>query len=274
MKTIEKFAHLSSLRGGLLTLMILAILLPATGCTPPSDEKPADTIWTEATSAQYLPEWAPAGTNREVRYYYLPAAEVYYDAYVGQFVYYNGVQWVYSLSLPSAYAHIELSTTPIVFLSIGVMRPWIRHTHYVSHYPHRIPPGWAKHGKHGHGHHWHYYDENRTHRFATDVHRYPNQKGRDAQKGNPNVMTKASPKSGPAHRNSPSEIWKPRPGSGKSLGGQSFGKSTEKAKPKVWNPGSQAGSPAAERPQGGQKMPSRTQPSGGKGKGGKGSKAI
>lgn len=118
--------------------------------------------------AQYVPVWAPVGVNPHVRYYYLPAAEVYYDAYAGQYIYYDGFGWVYGSYLPPVYSSIDLYTTPIIFLNVGVVRPWIRHDYYVEHYHYYMPRGW---GFYGSGHPWRCFDENRGHPYPKYAHR-------------------------------------------------------------------------------------------------------
>ena len=45
------------------------------------------------------PMWGPVGYT-EVRYYYLPAVEAYYDVESSMFIYYNGGVWVHRTYLP------------------------------------------------------------------------------------------------------------------------------------------------------------------------------
>jgi hypothetical protein len=53
------------------------------------------------------PMWGPSGYT-EVRYYYLPAVEAYYDINSSMFIYYTGGAWVYRESLPSRYRNYDL----------------------------------------------------------------------------------------------------------------------------------------------------------------------
>lgn len=53
------------------------------------------------------PQWGPAGYS-EVRYYYLPDVEAYYDVPSSMFIYYNGVSWIHRPSLPSRYRNYDL----------------------------------------------------------------------------------------------------------------------------------------------------------------------
>ncbi len=53
------------------------------------------------------PQWGPQGYS-DVRYYYLPDVEAYYDVPSSMFIYYNGVSWVHRSSLPSRYRNYDL----------------------------------------------------------------------------------------------------------------------------------------------------------------------
>lgn len=53
------------------------------------------------------PPWGPAGYN-EVRYYYLPDVEAYYDVKSSRFIYYNGGKWVHKKYLPGQYRNYDL----------------------------------------------------------------------------------------------------------------------------------------------------------------------
>ena len=53
------------------------------------------------------PSWGPAGYN-QVRYYYLPDVETYYDAQTSVFIYYSGGAWIRSTSLPPRYRNYDL----------------------------------------------------------------------------------------------------------------------------------------------------------------------
>ncbi len=83
-----------------------------------------------------LPGWAPYYENQsQVRYYYFPDIETYYDLRSQEFVYlYNGV-WVFSRSLPPAYSWFNLNNSFVVALDHRVFEPWRHFNYYVSHYP-------------------------------------------------------------------------------------------------------------------------------------------
>jgi hypothetical protein len=83
-----------------------------------------------------LPGWAPYYENQsQVRYYYLPDIEAYYDIRSQEFVYlYNGL-WVFSRSLPPAYAWFNLNNCFVVALDYRVFEPWRHFNYYVGHYP-------------------------------------------------------------------------------------------------------------------------------------------
>jgi hypothetical protein len=53
------------------------------------------------------PQWGPLGYT-EVRYYYLPAVEAYYDVQTTTFIYYTGGVWVRRYNLPSRYRNYDL----------------------------------------------------------------------------------------------------------------------------------------------------------------------
>lgn len=53
------------------------------------------------------PDWGPSGYS-DVRYYYLPDVEAYYDIPSSMFIYYNGVTWIRRSSLPYKYRNYDL----------------------------------------------------------------------------------------------------------------------------------------------------------------------
>lgn len=53
------------------------------------------------------PMWGPVGYT-EVRYYYLPAVEAYYDINASMFIYYSGGVWVHREYLPERYRNYDL----------------------------------------------------------------------------------------------------------------------------------------------------------------------
>jgi hypothetical protein len=53
------------------------------------------------------PQWGPSGYS-DVRYYYLPDVEAYYDVPSSMFIYYNGVTWIHRSSLPTRYRNYDL----------------------------------------------------------------------------------------------------------------------------------------------------------------------
>ena len=53
------------------------------------------------------PQWGPSGYN-DVRYYYLPDIESYYDVPSSMFIYYSGNRWVHSRYLPGRYRNYDL----------------------------------------------------------------------------------------------------------------------------------------------------------------------
>ncbi len=53
------------------------------------------------------PQWGPAGYT-DVRYYYIPDVEAYYDVPSSMFIYYNSVTWIHRRSLPTRYRNYDL----------------------------------------------------------------------------------------------------------------------------------------------------------------------
>ena len=53
------------------------------------------------------PPWGPAGYS-EVRYYYLPDVEAYYDVHTSMFIYNTGGAWVHRKYLPRQYRSYDL----------------------------------------------------------------------------------------------------------------------------------------------------------------------
>lgn len=53
------------------------------------------------------PQWGPTGYS-DVRYYYLPDVEAYYDVPSSKFIYFNGVRWIHSSRLPRQYRNYDL----------------------------------------------------------------------------------------------------------------------------------------------------------------------
>ena len=53
------------------------------------------------------PKWGPVGYP-EVRYYYLPDVEAYYDVQTSMFIYYGGKKWIHRKHLPTQYGNYDL----------------------------------------------------------------------------------------------------------------------------------------------------------------------
>lgn len=53
------------------------------------------------------PQWGPSGYS-DVRYYYLPDVEAYYDVHSSMFIYQNGNAWIHRSSLPGRYRDYDL----------------------------------------------------------------------------------------------------------------------------------------------------------------------
>ncbi|MCC9070545.1 hypothetical protein LNQ49_02885 [Flavobacterium sp. F-65] len=53
------------------------------------------------------PSWGPAGYT-DVRYYYLPNLEMYYDINTSNYIYINNGRWIRTRNLPRAYRNYDL----------------------------------------------------------------------------------------------------------------------------------------------------------------------
>ena len=112
-------------RGWIAMAMLGLALSAGTGCTT------GDALSTPTFAA---PEWAPPYASG-ARYYYMPDMEVYYDAYTGNFVFWDGFDWALAPSLPSAYRYHDLYNANIILLDTRVNDPWLYHNHYITRYP-------------------------------------------------------------------------------------------------------------------------------------------
>jgi len=93
------------------------------------------------------PPWGPVGYT-EIRYYYLPDIEMYYDINSAQYIYLSNGTWIYSAGLPVWYKNYDLYKGPkVVIDDYFGPKPYIYyHSHKVK-YPKGYkgsPPGQAK----------------------------------------------------------------------------------------------------------------------------------
>lgn len=58
-------------------------------------------------SIDSAPQWGPVGYT-EVRYYYLPDVEAYYDIETSMFIYFGGGVWIHRSSLPYQFRNYDL----------------------------------------------------------------------------------------------------------------------------------------------------------------------
>src|SRR5688572_7819384 len=76
------------------------------------------------------PPWGPVGYT-EVRYYYLPDVQAYYDVHSSRFIYYNGRAWVHRTYLPSRYKSYDLySGYKVVLTDYRGNAPYTNHNVY------------------------------------------------------------------------------------------------------------------------------------------------
>ena len=79
------------------------------------------------------PLWGPVGYDY-VRYYYIPAIDVYYNVDSRRYTYYHGNRWVTKSSLPTRYRNFDLYRTHKVV--INDRNPWKNHRHHRNEYSH------------------------------------------------------------------------------------------------------------------------------------------
>lgn len=117
------------------------------------------------------PSWGPAGYT-DVRYYYLPDIETYYDINDRQYIYLTNGKWVRSVTVPSPYRTYDFyNGYKVVMTDYRGPEPYVYYKTYKVKYPkgykpkHQktigVPPGQAKkamsgkhkdHGGKGKGH--------------------------------------------------------------------------------------------------------------------------
>jgi len=74
-----------------------------------------DTALAQVKTKTSLPDWGVAGQDNAT-YYYIPAAETYYDLEGRKFTYLENGKWIRSNLMPSAYKDIDLYNTYKVVL--------------------------------------------------------------------------------------------------------------------------------------------------------------
>ena len=80
------------------------------------------------------PQWGPAGYS-DVRYYYLPDVEAYYDIQNSTFIYIEGRNWVHRKYLPSRYRNYDLyNGYKVVMSDYRGNTPYIHYKDYKTKY--------------------------------------------------------------------------------------------------------------------------------------------
>ena len=87
------------------------------------------------------PPWGPVGYS-QVRYYYLPDVEAYYDVQASMYIYYGGGAWVHRAYLPSQYKNYD----PYHGYKV-VMTDYHGHTPYTHFKEHKMKYAKGYHGK-------------------------------------------------------------------------------------------------------------------------------
>jgi hypothetical protein len=116
--------------GVFLACVIGAVMFSGCWSTQPS------TGALETRPVAVAPPWAPSYEDgRDVRYYYLPDYELYYDVWEHEFIYLEEGNWLFARELPGTYATIDLGNAFVVVLNNRIFEPWMHHQYYVAHYP-------------------------------------------------------------------------------------------------------------------------------------------
>ncbi len=80
------------------------------------------------------PPWGPVGYS-DVRYYYLPDVEAYYDIQSSMFIYYSGVAWIHRTYLPTRYRGYDLyGGYKVVMTGYGGDAPYTNFKEYKKKY--------------------------------------------------------------------------------------------------------------------------------------------
>ena len=83
------------------------------------------------------PPWGPAGYS-DVRYYYLPYVDAYYDVQTSMFIYFEGRSWVRRSYLPSRYKNFDLyDGYKVVMKDYHGEAPYYKHREYRTLYAKR-----------------------------------------------------------------------------------------------------------------------------------------
>jgi hypothetical protein len=114
-------------------VMLITALLTSCSSSPYST-----TTYRNGTYSAYYtpPSWAPSisGINN-VRYYYMPDCDAYFDAGTQQFTYMSNGSWITTGSTPPACASSDLNSSYVVLLDRNANNPWLNEAYYRSNYP-------------------------------------------------------------------------------------------------------------------------------------------
>ncbi|HEY4789137.1 MAG TPA: hypothetical protein VIH57_23975 [Bacteroidales bacterium] len=135
MKTLSetsKITKITHLKDWLLLCCLITLFLHGCVSTVYVPERRTTVVQREVVP----PPWAPQYDDvSEVRYYYLPDVEMYYDVWNHEYVYLNNGNWVFTATFPSYYSSYDINSAFVVVLDYKVHEPWRQHQLYASHYP-------------------------------------------------------------------------------------------------------------------------------------------
>lgn len=108
------------------------------------------------------PAWGPV-VESDIRYYYLPELDMYYDIHTSMFIYFHGKKWIHKKHLPHKYRHYNLHRgRKIVVYDYNGNRPYIYCKYHKNDYNHKHGRTIIEHPDRGH------YRERDIHRNSHD----------------------------------------------------------------------------------------------------------
>lgn len=111
-------------------LLIFAAVAGFSSCAPPPEND--QTVY----QTYVPPAWAPPYDGiSQIRYYYFPDYDMFYDVEDGVFCYQTGDAWICSATLPPMFAAVDLDGAFIVLIHHDLVQPWLHHAYFERNYP-------------------------------------------------------------------------------------------------------------------------------------------
>jgi len=105
------------------------------------------TLFTQQANAQLGVRLSVGFGNRSTvyensRFYYLPDIDAYYDIAAGQYVYFDGNDWIYAAYLPEMYNGFDFNSCAKI--SVNEVRPYLRNDFYRNRYASYRDPRYSR----------------------------------------------------------------------------------------------------------------------------------